>query len=296
MTHLVFFGDVEIRIIDRDGQQWLTTRDLARALAYRDEKSVTRLYQRHADEFTDSMTTVIDMSMADLRGQIDPANPDNAARGRGEGDKQVRIFSLRGAHLVAMFANTEVARRFRRFVLDLLERDPEAPAPAAGATVRPLAPLAAGRGAGNRLWMWRAKLWEALHQLRQLGDRAPYGLDAAEAQALPRAVPQPVAQGEADLAAPTRRFVEAIRLTSSRRAVMYWPDPVDESELREARAALLARQPDTLAAFAVRLVVLKWWAINYAQAGSPQDAQEDAMARQCAEVILNAAIGAEGTA
>ena len=35
----------------------------------------------------------------------------------------VRIFSLRGAHLIAMFARTKVAKDFRKWVLDILDRE-----------------------------------------------------------------------------------------------------------------------------------------------------------------------------
>lgn len=39
--------------------------------------------------------------------------------------KKVRVFSLRGAHLIAMFARTPVAKEFRRWVLDILDREVE---------------------------------------------------------------------------------------------------------------------------------------------------------------------------
>jgi prophage antirepressor-like protein len=35
--------------------------------------------------------------------------------------QKTRIFSLRGAHLLAMFARTKVAKEFRRWVLDILD-------------------------------------------------------------------------------------------------------------------------------------------------------------------------------
>ncbi|MDR5615566.1 MAG: hypothetical protein RAM38_15530, partial [Arsenophonus sp.] len=34
----------------------------------------------------------------------------------------VRIFSLRGAHLIAMFARTHIAKEFRKWVLDILDK------------------------------------------------------------------------------------------------------------------------------------------------------------------------------
>ncbi|WP_341535798.1 hypothetical protein [Glaesserella parasuis] len=39
------------------------------------------------------------------------------------GKQQVRVFSLRGAHLIAMFARTKVAKDFRKWVLDILDRE-----------------------------------------------------------------------------------------------------------------------------------------------------------------------------
>ena len=39
------------------------------------------------------------------------------------GEQDVRVFSLRGAHLLGMFARTERAKRFRRQVLDVLDNE-----------------------------------------------------------------------------------------------------------------------------------------------------------------------------
>jgi prophage antirepressor-like protein len=36
-----------------------------------------------------------------------------------------RVFSLLGAHLIAMFARTSVAKEFRQWVLDILENQVE---------------------------------------------------------------------------------------------------------------------------------------------------------------------------
>ncbi|WHH50597.1 hypothetical protein QFA96_23025 [Pseudomonas sp. Ap32] len=60
------------------------------------------LYRRHADEFTPTMTALVKMK---TRG----------------GEQEVRVFSLRGAHLLGMFARTERAKAFRRKVLDVLD-------------------------------------------------------------------------------------------------------------------------------------------------------------------------------
>ncbi|MGC6299300.1 hypothetical protein ACMXZB_12455, partial [Pasteurella multocida] len=37
------------------------------------------------------------------------------------------IFSLRGCHLIAMFARTPIAKEFRKWVLDILDRETNQP-------------------------------------------------------------------------------------------------------------------------------------------------------------------------
>lgn len=44
-------------------------------------------------------------------------------RKTGNIDMDVCIFSLRGAHLIAMFANTPIAKEFRKWVLDSLDSE-----------------------------------------------------------------------------------------------------------------------------------------------------------------------------
>ncbi|ACQ68700.1 hypothetical protein BJP41_09070 [Candidatus Williamhamiltonella defendens] len=40
---------------------------------------------------------------------------------------ETRIFSLRGAHLIAMFAHTPVAKEFRKWCLDILDKEVSVP-------------------------------------------------------------------------------------------------------------------------------------------------------------------------
>lgn len=84
---------------------WLTSAEIANALQYKSAKSVTNLFNQNADEFTSGMTQVIESVTS------------------GNYRKKVRVFSLRGAHLIAMFARTDVAKEFRRWVLDILDRE-----------------------------------------------------------------------------------------------------------------------------------------------------------------------------
>lgn len=100
---LAFHGTT-FDIIDRNGQPWLRGPQIGDALGYQKAGriSIHKLYEANAAEFTASMTAVIKLPTAG-------------------GMQDVRIFSLRGAHLLGMFARTAKAAEFRRWVLDVLE-------------------------------------------------------------------------------------------------------------------------------------------------------------------------------
>ncbi|MGQ5721752.1 BRO-N domain-containing protein [Enterobacter bugandensis] len=89
----------------RDNKFWLTSSQIAEALEYSSTKSITNLYNQNEEEFTSEMTQVTESVTS------------------GNYRKKVRIFSLRGAHLIAMFARTPVAKEFRRWVLDVLDKE-----------------------------------------------------------------------------------------------------------------------------------------------------------------------------
>lgn len=97
------FHTTTFDIVDRSGQPWLRGNQIASALGYSDASSVTRLYARNADEFTAQMTASVKLT--------DPSG----------GQQETRIFSLRGAHLIGMLANTAEAKAFRAWVLDVVE-------------------------------------------------------------------------------------------------------------------------------------------------------------------------------
>ncbi|MDD2990622.1 MAG: BRO family protein [Zoogloea sp.] len=107
------FRDTTFNPVSRNGQIWLTAAELAGALGYARTDLVTRVYERNAEEFSASMTLTVKLTVKGF--------------GSGNSEKEVRIFSLRGAHLVAMFARTPVAAEFRRWVLDILDREVGAP-------------------------------------------------------------------------------------------------------------------------------------------------------------------------
>ena len=104
------FKSTKITPIIVNGQPYLGSPQIADALQYKQANRIADLYTRHADEFTPAMAF---LTAADTAG----------------GKQQVRVFSLRGCHLLAMFAKTRVAKEFRRWVLDLIEtRDDKASA------------------------------------------------------------------------------------------------------------------------------------------------------------------------
>lgn len=96
------FNDVTLSPITRNNQPWVRSADLARALGYSSEKSVSNIFNRNQDEFSNEMSVVINLSTTDV-------------------PTPTRIFSLRGCHLLAMFARTPVAKAFRKWVLDVLD-------------------------------------------------------------------------------------------------------------------------------------------------------------------------------
>lgn len=97
------FQNITLTPIKTDSQIWLTSGELAKALNYADQSSVNKIYDRNADEFSDSMTALI-------------PNPQMK-------NAKIRIFSLRGCHLVAMLSKTKIAKAFRQWVLDILDKE-----------------------------------------------------------------------------------------------------------------------------------------------------------------------------
>lgn len=98
------FHNTKFNAVQDNGQVWLTSTELGAALQYSDDKAVQRIYSRRCDEFTEQMTRVVKVTTP--RGQ-----------------QETRIFSLRGAHLIAMFSRTTIAKEFRKWVLDILDRE-----------------------------------------------------------------------------------------------------------------------------------------------------------------------------
>ena len=102
------FQGVTLKPIERSGDLWFSSADLAKALGYKKNDAVTQIYSRYSDEFGVNMSTT-------LRERV--------VRKTGSVEMLVRFFSLRGCHLIAMFATTDKAKEFRRWVLDILDRE-----------------------------------------------------------------------------------------------------------------------------------------------------------------------------
>ena len=110
MSQSLCFNDFTFSPVTRENQPWFRSSELARALGYSDDRKVSRLYDRNSDEFTPEMTQLIEIVDVPEMGTT------------GNLLTKVRIFSLRGCHLLAMFARTPVAKAFRRWVLDVIEQ------------------------------------------------------------------------------------------------------------------------------------------------------------------------------
>ena len=105
MTTSLTFQNTTLSVINQHNQTYITASDLGNALEYSHPiQNVTKIYERNADEFTAEMTALIEMPTAG-------------------GIQKVHIFSLRGAHLIAMFARTKVGKDFHKWVLDILDRE-----------------------------------------------------------------------------------------------------------------------------------------------------------------------------
>ena len=157
MTASLCFNEFTFSPVIRDSQPWFKSSELARALGYKDENSVRRIYERNADEFTENMTQVVE--------NLHPVNLPVRAR----------IFSLRGCYALAMFARTPVAKAFRKWCLDVIEqygdRVPvECPTPLAPSTPDDRKPLRDMVNVWARLsGVHPSNLWPQVRARFQLG-------------------------------------------------------------------------------------------------------------------------------
>lgn len=134
-SDLNFHGTALIPVSNITGT-WLTSSDLAKALQYANSRAVTMIYNKYADEFSSGMSQVLEVSTT------------------GNYRKKVRVFSLRGAHLIAMFARTDIAKEFRRWVLDILDRE---------VAHSPIAKQFTDEELQSLCWLWKNSVRMASH-------------------------------------------------------------------------------------------------------------------------------------
>lgn len=105
------FLSTTFEVYDINGTRWLRGGEISHSLDI-PTRTFKDLFKRHRSEFTPEMTGIITVPTAG-------------------GAQQTRIFSPRGAALVAMLAKTERAASFRAWVLDVLDSRamPTQPAP-----------------------------------------------------------------------------------------------------------------------------------------------------------------------
>lgn len=103
------FQNFTFNPVTENGQVWLTSTEIAKVLGYSRTDAISKIYSRNQDEFSSTMSMTVNMTFNGI---------NNSLR-----NKAVRVYSLRGAHLIAMFSSTPVAKQFRKWVLDILDRE-----------------------------------------------------------------------------------------------------------------------------------------------------------------------------
>lgn len=164
-----FHSAILTPVQDRD-DVWFTSSDLAKALGYASTKSISNLYSGNSEEFTEAMTMVIGVMTNGINNNLR--------------EKKVRIFSLRGAHLVAMFARTPKAKEFRRWVLDILDRE---------VVHSPIAKQFSDDELCSLAWLWRASdimltACESITPLLKVAEHRQAGHFHTIGQELPRTI------------------------------------------------------------------------------------------------------------
>lgn len=103
MTNIIKFQDQNIEIITVNGESYLNGNQIGSCLELAfPAKAVAKIYRKHKKEFMPEMSIAVEMPTT-------------------TGNKLTRLYSLRGAALIAMYAQTPVAAQFRAFILDVLE-------------------------------------------------------------------------------------------------------------------------------------------------------------------------------
>lgn len=88
MNTKVIFNNHSFDVINKDNELWIKSSDLARAIGYSQENAVTKIYNRHSDEFSASMTKIMDVSKLGI--------PEKSIGYDMNLKNDIRFFSLRG--------------------------------------------------------------------------------------------------------------------------------------------------------------------------------------------------------
>lgn len=146
------FHDITFDLVEHaSGEAWLRLGQIAPALGYSDPRNLNALYASNAAEFTDRMTDLVKLPTAG-------------------GLQEVRIFSLRGAHLLGMFARTERAAEFRRWVLDVLEHQVQPMPPYPPQVIEAVKQLMQQRNALQRHLLIMAPRFKQVVRYHQMAD------------------------------------------------------------------------------------------------------------------------------
>ena len=164
------FHGVTLNPVENVTGVWLTSADIAKALGYKSTKSISNLFAQYEDEFSQGMTMVIESVTNGINGSTRRM--------------KVRVFSLRGAHLIAMFARTPVAKEFRRWVLDILDRE---------VVHSPIAKQFSDDELCSLAWLWRASdimltACESITPLLKVVEHRQAGRFHTIGQELPRTI------------------------------------------------------------------------------------------------------------
>ncbi|WP_392562481.1 BRO family protein [Orbus sturtevantii] len=112
MQNELVFNNTPLAVTEMNNQIWLTSAELAKALQYASSRAVTKIFNQNKDEFTENMTTIIEVPVLGTTGNLKAST---------------RVFSLRGCHLIAMLSRTKIAKQFRKWVLDILDNEANKP-------------------------------------------------------------------------------------------------------------------------------------------------------------------------
>ncbi len=99
---ILTFNNTALTVHQANGQHWLSAQEISVALVYNRSSAVTEIYNRNRWEFGQDTSTSLKL------------------RDKGGILRKRRLFNRRGSHLIAMFAKTDKARAFRKWVLDVL--------------------------------------------------------------------------------------------------------------------------------------------------------------------------------